>query len=88
MENEPPSYNDLVNISITGITFGEISYRVSNLIIDESSTGFERFLCELTSTVINPMHGFKRLVKEDMWKSGSSNNHTNYKLTVLLLLKV
>jgi len=88
MENEPPSYNDLVNISITGITFGEISYRVSNLIIDESSTGFERFLRELTSTVINPMHGFNRLVKEDMRKSGSSNNHTNYKLTVLLLLKV
>lgn len=82
MENEPPSYNDLVNTSVTGITFGEISYRVSNLIIDESATGFERILRELTSTVINPMHGFNRLVKGDMWKSGSSNNRANYKITV------
>jgi hypothetical protein len=81
MENEPPSYNDLVNTSVTGITFGEISYRVSNLIIDESTTGFERFLRELTSTVINPMHGFNRLIKGDMWKSGATNNQTNYKIT-------
>lgn len=70
MENEPPSYNDLVNTSVTGITFGEISYRVSNLIIDESATGLERILREITSTVINPMQGFNRLIKGDMWKSG------------------
>jgi hypothetical protein len=82
MENESPSYNDLVNTSVTGITFGEISYRVSNLIIDESTTGFERFLRELTSSVINPMHGFNRLIKGDMWKSGLSNNQTNYKITI------
>ncbi|WKZ70049.1 MAG: DUF3943 domain-containing protein [Melioribacteraceae bacterium] len=82
MENEPPSYNDLVNTSVTGITFGEISYRVSNLIIDESATGFERFFRELTSTVINPMHGFNRLIKGDMWRSGTSNNPQNYKIVI------
>lgn len=80
MENEPPSYNDLVNTSVTGITFGEISYRVSNLIIDESTTGLERILRELTSTVINPMQGFNRLIKGDMWKSGTSNHPANYSI--------
>lgn len=80
MENEPPSYNDLVNTSVTGITFGEISYRVSNLIIDESTTGLERILRELTSTVINPMQGFNRLIKGDMWKSGTSNHPPNYSI--------
>lgn len=28
MENEPPSYNDIVNTPVTGIILGEISYRV------------------------------------------------------------
>jgi len=80
MENEPPSYNDLVTTSFSGITLGEISYRVSNLIIDESSIGFERFLREFTSTVINPMQGFNRLIRGDMWKSGSPNKRPDFKL--------
>ncbi|MCO5250159.1 MAG: DUF3943 domain-containing protein [Candidatus Kapabacteria bacterium] len=80
MENEPPSYNDLITTSFSGITLGEISYRVSNLIIDESSTGFERFLREFTSTVINPMLGFNRLIRGDMWKSGSPNIRPDFKL--------
>lgn len=80
MENEPPSYNDLVTTSFSGITLGEISYRVSNLIIDESSTGFERFFREFTSTVINPMQGFNRLIRGDMWKAGSPNIRPDFKL--------
>jgi len=80
MENEPPSYNDLVTTSFSGITLGEISYRVSNLIIDESSTGFERFFREFTSTVINPMQGFNRLIRGDMWKPGSPNKRPDFKL--------
>ena len=73
MENEPPSYNDLVNTSVTGITFGEISYRVSNLIIDESTTGLERVVRELSSTLINPMQGLNRMIRGDMWKKGTSS---------------
>ncbi len=80
MENEPPSSNDLVTTSFSGITLGEISYRVSNLIIDESSTGFERFIREFTSTVINPMQGFNRLIRGDMWKPGSLNKRPDFKL--------
>lgn len=82
MENEPPSYNDLVTTSFSGITLGEISYRVSNLIIDESSIRFERFLREFTSTIINPMQGFNRLIRGDMWRSGSPNKRPDFKLVV------
>ncbi len=78
MENEPPSHNDLVNTTVSGITMGEISYRVSNLIIDESAVGFERFLREFTSTVINPMQGFNRLIRGDMWKAGSPNKRSDF----------
>lgn len=80
MENEPPSYNDLVNTTVSGITMGEISYRVSNLIIDESAVGFERILREFTSTVINPMQGFNRLIRGDMWKAGSQNKRPDFNL--------
>lgn len=80
MENEPPSYNDLVNTSVSGITLGEISYRVSNLIIDESTTGIERFVREFSSTIINPMQGFNRLIKGSMWKTGERITKSDYKL--------
>lgn len=80
MENERPSYNDIVNTPITGIILGEISYRVSNLIIDESSSGFERFLREFSSTVVNPMGGFNRIIKGKMWQSGRAPNRPDYQL--------
>ncbi|MCF8242089.1 MAG: DUF3943 domain-containing protein [Melioribacteraceae bacterium] len=82
MENEPPSYNDLINTSVSGITLGEISYRVSNLIIDESTGGFERFLREFSSTLINPMQGFNRLIKGKMWRPGKASKTPDYTLTL------
>ena len=82
MENEPPSYNDIVNTPVTGIILGEISYRVSDLIIDESSEGFERFIREFTSTVVDPMQGFNRLIRGDMWKDGTPNKRSNFNVIV------
>ncbi len=82
MENEAPSYNDIVNTPVTGIILGEISFRVSNLIIDESSDGLERFLREFTSTVIDPMQGFNRLVRGDMWKDGTPNDRSKFNIIV------
>lgn len=80
MENEPPSYNDLVNTTFSGITLGEISYRVSNLIIDESTDGIERVLREFTSSLINPMQGFNRLINGKMWRKGPSTSRDIYHL--------
>lgn len=82
METEPPSYSDIVNTPVTGIILGEISFRVSNLIIDESTVGFERFLRELSSTVIDPMQGFNRLIRGDMWKDGAPNKRSKFNVMV------
>lgn len=82
LENELPFYDDLVTTSFSGINLGEISYSVSNLIIDESSIGFERFLHKFTSTVINPIQGFNRLVRGDTWRLGSPNKRTDFTLIV------
>lgn len=82
MENEPPSYNDIVNTPVTGIILGEISFRVSDLIIDESSTGFERFLREFSSTLIDPMKGFNRLIRGDMWKDGFKKEKQSFNAVI------
>jgi len=80
MEIERPSYNDLLNTTISGITLGEITYRVSNLIIDESSSGGERVLREITALIINPMHAFNRIIKGKPWKSGVKSTRENAKI--------
>lgn len=72
-ENERPSYNDIVNTPVTGIILGEISFRVSNLILDESTTGLERVVRELSSTIIDPMQGLNRMIRGDMWRRGTSH---------------
>ncbi|MFA7289947.1 MAG: DUF3943 domain-containing protein [Melioribacteraceae bacterium] len=82
MENEPPSYNDIVNTPITGIILGEISYRISDLIIDESTTGSERVFREFFSTLVDPMRGFNRIISGDMWKAGAANQPEEYHLIV------
>jgi hypothetical protein len=81
-ENERPSYNDIVNTPVTGIILGEISFRVSNLIIDESTVGFERFIREFTSTLIDPMQGLNRMIRGEMWKTGLSKKKDKYNVIV------
>ncbi len=70
MENEPPSYNDIVNTPVTGTILGEISFRVSNLIIDESAYGFERVLREFSAFAVDPVYGLNRLFQGAMWREG------------------
>ena len=75
-EVELPAYNDLINTTLSGIILGEITYRISNQIIDESTIGFERFTREFTSFLINPIHGLNRLVKGKMWNDGIKKGKT------------
>ncbi|MFQ9021238.1 MAG: DUF3943 domain-containing protein [Parabacteroides merdae] len=42
MENEPPSINDMLATTFGGIELGEITYRLSDLFIDNRSSGAER----------------------------------------------
>lgn len=76
-EVELPAYNDLINTTLSGIILGEITYRMSNQIIDESTVGFERFTREFTAFLINPIHGLNRLVKGKMWRDGNNKIKTN-----------
>ncbi len=80
MENEPPSYNDIVNTPVTGTILGEISYRVSNLIIDESSQGFERVLREFSAFAVDPVYGVNRLFQGAMWRDGMPSDRPPFSL--------
>jgi hypothetical protein len=62
MENEPPSINDFIVTPTSGIILGEITYRISSLIINDRKTGWARTWREIAAAAICPMHGFNRHV--------------------------
>ncbi|MBL7129304.1 MAG: DUF3943 domain-containing protein [Ignavibacteria bacterium] len=73
MENEPPAINDWISTSIGGTMLGEMTYRISSLIIDESLRGSKRVFSEILAALINPARGFNRLIQ------GRSFRHTDKK---------
>jgi hypothetical protein len=62
MENEPPALNDWIMTSIAGSMMGEIFYRFSNLILDESLSGSSRTWNEIAAGIFNPGRLFNRLI--------------------------
>jgi hypothetical protein len=60
-ENTLPSYNDLINTPVNGVFLGEILYRLGSNILDDNSTGWNRFLREAAVAVITPTRFFSRL---------------------------
>ena len=65
MENTRPSTNDLVNTTLGGMTRGEVSHRLSVLILDNTASGAPRFWRELAAAVVNPVGELSRLVHGD-----------------------
>ncbi len=62
MENEPPALNDWIMTSVGGSMLGEMFYRFSNNILDESLGGSARFWNELAAGIFNPGRLFNRLI--------------------------
>lgn len=73
-ENEPAAINDLLATTFGGICLGEVTHRVSELLLDDRTHGFSRFLREFAATVINPIGGFNRIIKGQAWRI----RHKNY----------
>ena len=70
-ENTLPSYNDLINTTITGTFLGEISYRLSSDFLDDQASGPERFFREFFAGVIDPQRAFSRLLRGRLWRETS-----------------
>ena len=54
-ESDPPAINDVIATTIGGVAIGEITHRVSDVLLDDRERGFRRFLREAGAFIINPM---------------------------------
>lgn len=67
-EIEPPAINDVFATTFGGIAIGEITYRLSDLILDESAVGWNRFWRELLATAVCPVKGLNRLISGESFR--------------------
>ena len=60
-ETYSPSANDLLNTTLGGIVLGEMMYRLSNLVLDNTATGSGRVWREIAGFALSPWNGLNRL---------------------------
>jgi hypothetical protein len=70
LENELPSINDFISTPVGGVCLGEITFRLSDLLIDNRSIGFNRFGREFLTFLISPVREFNRIISGEAWKVG------------------
>ncbi|MBD5248177.1 MAG: DUF3943 domain-containing protein [Barnesiella sp.] len=68
MENEYPSLNDIIATPVGGMAIGELTYRASDIVLKDNSTGWERFGREAAAFVIAPTRGLTRIINGDAWR--------------------
>jgi hypothetical protein len=73
MEREYPSTNDIIATPVGGAALGEVLYRTSDLILDDRSSGGERFGREAAAFIVNPMRGITRILTGDAWRHRSTS---------------
>jgi hypothetical protein len=64
-ETHPMSYNDMISTGIGGIARGEMAYRISSAILDNTKRGKGRIAREAAAFLVNPTRGFNRIVTGD-----------------------
>jgi len=64
METNRPSSNDFIMTPLGGITLGEVLFRVSDLINDRNSSGFQKLIQQSFIFVINPVYGFNMITRK------------------------
>jgi hypothetical protein len=87
MEIEHPSINDLVMTSLQGAIFGEVFYRISSLIIDET-TPKKRIWRELGVVGFNPSRALNRVVYARSFRTINDNLYETKPYRVNMLLGV
>jgi hypothetical protein len=68
MEKHYPAPNDLINTALGGIVLGEMSNRVSELIIGHRKNKTRAFLQDPAALLINPMGGLTRMTSRQWGK--------------------
>jgi hypothetical protein len=84
MEHHRPSVNDLIMTTTGGMFLGEALFRFSNLVLDDSKTGWSRTWREVVGALLNPLGGLNRLVHGDMFRTRSYHNQIKAPLFLTL----
>ncbi|MDR0829625.1 MAG: DUF3943 domain-containing protein [Prevotellaceae bacterium] len=66
-ETNYPSINDLLATSIGGMAIGEMTHRVSHLVLNDSKHGIERVGREILAGIISPMDMLNRILSGKAW---------------------
>jgi hypothetical protein len=85
-ENTLPSYNDIINTPINGVFLGETIYRIGSNILDDQTTGWDRFIRELSVTILSPTRAFSRFTQGKMFRVTSEEVYQREPLNVTLSL--
>jgi len=83
-ETTLPSYNDVINTTLNGAFGGEVLYRLSSNILDDRTTGSERFGRELTAAILSPMRFFSRLIQGKVGNVASAEVYQKEPLDVVI----
>ena len=78
-ENEPPAMNDFIATTMGGIAIGEVTNRLSALVLDDSKRGWPRFWREFLGTVICPVRGLNRIINGEAWRVRSNGKYHDHK---------
>ena len=83
-ENTLPSYNDVINTPVNGVFLGEVFYRIGSDILDDRTTGWERFGRELSVAIMSPTRAFSRFTQGKMFRVTSEEVYQTEPLNVTL----
>ena len=83
-ETGVPERNDLIMTTVNGIYLGEIFYRLGSNILDDQTTGANRFFRELAVAVISPTRFFSRLMNGYLTRSTSEEVYQKEPLNITL----
>jgi len=64
-----PSFNDWVYTGIGGSNLGEILYRLSSMVTDNTASGSDRVWSEIFGSLLNPVRGFNRAITGEMGRN-------------------
>lgn len=79
-EIERPSMNDMFTTTFGGIILGEVLYRLSSQVLNDSESGWRRLGRELLAAGIAPLRGFDRLYTGNAWANGPAGIKKHYEI--------
>lgn len=74
-----PSINDWVATSINGINLGEMLYRLSSIVTDNTASGSKRLFQEIGGAFLNPVRGINRLISGETYRIFPNNEESDPK---------